>query len=426
MRFMRKLVVLFTISMLASQCDNDSDRRRSNISLEQRCSELKSAVEANNLVKFAPLVSSLDVKDANVKRVLIDVIFLCTKYNNRVRILKYLLNKKVKPMRDKSEILDAHNSEGYTALICAAKACNTDIVGALLDAGASFFDDGKNSFKEAESSVLELLHDKLKNAVELNSVPIFKSSISSLDVESMNVKRVLANIMFLCTKHKKRKIIWNILLDKIKSMQDMSEILNVRAEREETALMRAVKRDNKGAVRALVDAGADISMANEKGITALMLAASSSSEVFDIIMEAINGMQDRDEAIKIVDAKGSSGNTALMYSVKHGNDHAVKVLIEAGADISIASRRGVTALILSTSSENDVFDIVLKAINSMQDRDEAVEIVNAKTSAGDSALTFAVESHEIDDVKALIGAGADISLESDGGERAKRLLESSK
>ena len=46
-----------------------------------------------------------------------------------------------------------------------------------------------------------------------------------------------------------------------------------------------------------------------------------------------------------MNAADTQGKTALMYAASKGNTQVVRLLLEAGADVNFANRRGETALL---------------------------------------------------------------------------------
>ena len=98
------------------------------------------------------------------------------------------------------------------------------------------------------------------------------------------------------------------------------------------------------------------------------------------------------EAGADVNAKGDSGETALMYASIFGRKETVEVLIDAGADVNTKNKAEWTALMVAT-----VFG-----------HKEAVEIliekgadVNARDFLGNTALVYATEEGHKEIIKIL-------------------------
>lgn len=96
--------------------------------------------------------------------------------------------------------------------------------------------------------------------------------------------------------------------------------LEAKADNGNTALMMAAFRQNKAAVQALLAHGAHV---NQPGWTALHYAAAAGAD--DILPLLLAEHSN-------VDAESPSGMTPLMMAAREGQEQAVAVLLEQGAD----------------------------------------------------------------------------------------------
>ena len=102
------------------------------------------------------------------------------------------------------------------------------------------------------------------------------------------------------------------------------------------ALMYAVNGGHRAIVQTLIEAGARIDLTNNLNETPLMCAV-------------INGQNTLVELLcvappKIINARSSSGNTALIIAIIFDDAKSAKILIEANADITLTNFSGRTAL----------------------------------------------------------------------------------
>ena len=120
-----------------------------------------------------------------------------------------------------------------------------------------------------------------------------------------------------------------------------------------TPLMLASYNDSPGVVRALLDAGAVVSMAKDDGITALFSAADSGSlEVTKILAEA-----GADLEAPVID-----GGTSLHLAAEEGHTAVVGALVEAGAKTGSRRRDGATPLYLAArEGRTEVVRVLLRA-----------------------------------------------------------------
>ena len=109
-----------------------------------------------------------------------------------------------------------------------------------------------------------------------------------------------------------------------------------------SALTHAVGNGNFKIVSILLEAGADINVASDGGMTALMWASLKGYTDIVATMLLQTGAD--------INVRSWNGNTALMWAGYKGHKEIVLMLLDAGADISIHDRDGFTALELATIS----------------------------------------------------------------------------
>jgi uncharacterized protein len=106
----------------------------------------------------------------------------------------------------------------------------------------------------------------------------------------------------------------------------------VRNDKDESVLMLAALKGYLPLVKKLVDNDADV---NKTGWTPLHYAATAGHvAVIDFLLENS----------AYIDAESPNGTTPLMMAAMYGSPEAVKVLIQAGADLHIKNQLGLSAL----------------------------------------------------------------------------------
>ena len=163
----------------------------------------------------------------------------------------------------------------------------------------------------------------------------------------------------------------------------------------------AANLDDARIAAQLIEAGADVSAANDYGVTPLSLAAT-------------NGSPGMLETLLVAGANPNAvlptGETVLMTASYTGNPAAVRVLLAHGANID--QREGVkgqTALMWAIwQNHMDVFHALL----------EAGPNVTLASNGGFTPLLFAVREGNLDAVRALVTGGASVNETDDAGESA--------
>ena len=150
-------------------------------------------------------------------------------------------------------------------------------------------------------------------------------------------------------------------------------------------LINAAGRGDAAPVQALIANGADVNAKDSSGLTALMWASQNGR--LDVVQALIAKGAD-------VNAKDSGGLTALMSASTYGHLDVVQALLDKGADVNAKRSYGETALMMA--SQNGHLDVVQALLAKGAD-------ANAKTNAGATALMVTSDAR----IRAVLtGAGA--------------------
>jgi len=176
------------------------------------------------------------------------------------------------------------------------------------------------------------------------------------------------------------------------------------------------------------------------GMSALMYAIwGCHSDVIDILIK---------DGADLNAAENKFGQTALMMAAERNQPHYVKKLLDSGADFSLKSSSGYTALDLALQKKNqrnyhdDSLEDVITSLKEMAETPEArenriklqkiikalkaesysevnkliSEDIDASGEYGCEALHNAVSKGQIEFVERLIDAGADVDMKSEDGQ----------
>jgi ankyrin repeat protein len=185
-----------------------------------------------------------------------------------------------------------------------------------------------------------------------------------------------------------------------------------------TALHWAAYREDLTMTRLLIQAGAEVKARTRLGsMTALHLAATTGNpQLIDLLLKA--GAE--------TDAANGNGTTPMMLAAASGNVEAIKLLLDRGADpnardttngqtpimfaaalnrgpaIQLLAQRGGNVMLLTKVSES-------KANASDKQARPEERAKSVATVGGNTALHFATREGNMDAVKALIAAGANVN-----------------
>jgi ankyrin repeat protein len=198
-------------------------------------------------------------------------------------------------------------------------------------------------------------------------------------------------------------------LDAMKLLLDRGADVDAQNASGGTVLMWSAP--DAGKVRLLLDRGAHVNIASKSGRTALMLAAFSPSSGDAVRLLLSKGAD--------VNTEDRGGMTALMAAAGSNNFPAVRMLVEAGADVN---HRGgfpqniqrITPLMVAAGTGNlSAVQLLLEKgarADAVSDRENLPRVKNGSVAAGGfTPLLRAATYGPPDLVKALLNAGADVN-----------------
>lgn len=190
-----------------------------------------------------------------------------------------------------------------------------------------------------------------------------------------------------------------------------------------TALHWAVYRDDPETTRLLLSAGASVDAANDLGVTPLWLACNNGSAA--LVETLLDAEADPNAALP-------SGETPLMTAARTGNADAVRLLLEHGADVDAKEgAHGQTALMWAAAQRHPtVVRVLLEHQAGVHERSNSYpQVVSSAGNAdprgvfevmqgGYTPLLFAAREGDLQSVRLLLAAGADVNDAAASGTSA--------
>ncbi|OQR96508.1 hypothetical protein ACHHYP_15493 [Achlya hypogyna] len=284
-----------------------------------------------------------------------------------VAIAAYLL-----PLSD----INAISDNGYTAVAVAAYYGHLDIIRLLVAHGAHLDQVSENAVfplriaaQEGHSAVVQYL------------VPLLD------DVDRRNCHGDTA--LYMAAQNQHTEIV-RCLCAKAN--------VNLAMEDGSTSLWRACLDGSVDIVDILLDAGADVNMPSFDGNRPLITAAEKGHlEVVTRLLKETHRLD--------LNAQNQDGKTALYQASCFGHAAICRALLAAGADVSIATSKGVAPIVIAIVVQNiDIVELLLAHVD-----------INAPL-LGASLLFMAVQRRSVAIVELLVRHGADVDAIAENGQ----------
>jgi ankyrin repeat protein len=158
-----------------------------------------------------------------------------------------------------------------------------------------------------------------------------------------------------------------------------------------TLLSKALEREIYQSIPVLINAGANVNIANDDSETPLLYAASKGlNTLVKILIEA--GAE--------VNKTNKDGDTPLYWAAVNGHKDAIEVLLNAGADVNQVNRSSNTPLVMAAQDgREDIVKLLLKAGAN----------VNQANVLGITPLSIAARKGHKNTIEILLNAGADVN-----------------
>ncbi|CAE8682447.1 unnamed protein product [Polarella glacialis] len=310
----------------------------------------------------------------------------------------------VKFLVEKGSRISAKDDIGETALVKACKEGHVDILKYLIDAqmaqrkksGPLGGGDAQKTLEQEKKRILDAKDDEgvtaLMKAVEHGEEDVARAlleegaSLDPKDDEGWNV------------------MMWAALAGEFDICEMLVRTFGVAvdyvSDKGETALMKAAANGHWEVCEFLVDEGAKVNQADGEHQTALMWSAAMGH------MSTVKGLLGRDAKI---DVASRDGKTALAMAAQLGRNEICSALIEAGAKVDHQDTDGQTALFGAVASRSPMICQELLTQKCP---------LEAHTKRGQTALMWAAIHQQLDCLKVLLEARAEVNTQDENGQKA--------
>lgn len=173
----------------------------------------------------------------------------------------------------------------------------------------------------------------------------------------------------------------------------LAKFLNTKNKLGRTALMDAAARNEPLCFEVLLKYGADWSLADNVGVTALNLACWKGYESILALLAKVAQEADKSRFEMFLNHRNEQGKTALIDAVETNRPSLVKQLLKLGADYMISNKNKVTALHYGCyRGHESAIQLILDRASQHVDRAGFSEFLNARNNQGKTALMDASET----------------------------------
>ena len=222
--------------------------------------------------------------------------------------------------------VDRTNSQGWTALVCAAREGCLDSSRLLVEKGARVNHQDRNQ-------CCALVHAAIRGHLHIVEF-LVSCDWRPLSPQDLDLAEAVQQATVAAASNG-RRVVLDFLLDMAEVMVDSADTLHG-----ETPLSAAAASDQRECCEALLGREASVAAANLQGVTPLQAAAREGHwSLCEMLLKVGAELEQQD----------TLGRTPLMVAAKEGHQGVVELLVSKKARLEQQDREGVTALGLAAA-----------------------------------------------------------------------------
>ncbi len=333
-----------------------------------------------------------------------------TKNDSGFTVIGYLIalgdfDRAINLMEKYTEVMNAQNNEGKTALIHTVELSNDDLCVKLIEGGADVNakdNENKTALMYAiEKGDMEIALLLIKNGAEIDTnLSEYRGLLLRYAADTKDADFVVFLINKIAPSENMSALMYAVqnyyIFKKDVILQLIDEEVNINAKDNTgmSVLMHAIgyAELDKEIIFRLIEKGSDVTVKNDEGNTVLIFAIRC--ETFD-----------KDVALKLIDKgadlniQDNAGKTVLMHACERELFDEALILIELGANLYAKNPEGVQALdFIGDPSKREMLENKFKEVQEsrvLKDTPEPILLSKSKSLHSKIKNIIGVEAEEI-------------------------------
>lgn len=288
---------------------------------------------------------------------------------------------------EKNAYTDVQDNDGEFLLSLAVKNINKEMFLYLLENGAD----------------LELVHPQTKETVLFDFIKTYlalnpKEQVKRSELQTMLEASLKKGINLSHKNYLEQTVLFEAvcgdrkLLSLLNENGDLKKFVNDKDQYGWTVLTKSITCDRIENLKYLIEIGANVNTANNRGISPLFLAVKKGWDFMEILLKNGANTNVKEDIYR---------TTPLMVAAERLERKKIELLLSYPTEVSLRNRIGQTALIIAAGKDPELFPDVFSVVGLLLQKGS---YVNARDYAGRTALSYALEFNKDSEVVSVLKA----------------------